>query len=380
MTDYEAMGRALTLALRGTGKVSPNPRVGCVIVREGRIIAEGWHDHYGGLHAEVQAIQHARESLDGATLVVTLEPCSHWGKQPPCSDAILATKRLPDGKIDPKRGICRVVVGMRDPNPNAAGGIERLQQAGIEVVVGVRERECQWLNRFFAKHITTGMPYIIGKAAISLDGYIATARGESRWITGPEARRRGHALRAEVDAVLVGRMTVECDDPQLGPRLVRGQMPRRIVLDSALSLPLTKRILSDEFRHRTIVCTTPEQSTSAKADQLRQAGITVLPVPRTEEGTLSLQALFTVLGKEYAISSVLVEGGGKVLSSCLKEQMLDELHLFVAPIILGSGKSVFEAITVESLQLAPQWRFHAVGRAGEDLHVILLSSRSSQSQ
>lgn len=372
MTDYEAMGRALALALRGTGKVSPNPRVGCVIVREDRIIAEGWHDHYGGLHAEVHAMQNARVSLDGATLVVTLEPCTHWGKQPPCTDAIIATKRLPDGRLDLKRGICRVVVGMRDPNPHAAGGIERLQQAGIEVVVGVREQECRWLNRFFVKHVTTGMPYIIGKAAISLDGYIATVHGESQWITGPESRRRGHALRAEVDAVLVGRTTVECDDPQLGPRLVHGQMPRRIVLDSALSLPLTKSVLSDEFRYRTIVCTAPEHSTSAKADQLRQVGVTVLAVPLAGEGKLSLRALFTMLGKDYAISSILVEGGGQVLSSCLNEHVLDELHMFVAPIVLGTGRSVFESLSVQTLQIAPRWRFHAVGRAGDDLHVILL--------
>lgn len=184
MTDYEAMGRALELALRGTGKVSPNPRVGCVIVRDGRIIAEGWHDHFGGLHAEVHAIESATESLDGATLVVTLEPCIHWGKQPPCTDAILATKRRSDGTIDPTRGISRVVIGMPDPNPLASGGIERLRSIGIEVVVGVREHECRWLNRFFIKHVTTGSPYVVAKVATSLDGCLATATGQSQWITG----------------------------------------------------------------------------------------------------------------------------------------------------------------------------------------------------
>lgn len=380
MTDYEAMGRALELALRGTGKVSPNPRVGCVIVRDGRIVAEGWHDHYGGLHAEMHALQSTREQLDGATLVVTLEPCTHYGKQPPCTDAIVATKRRDDGTLDPERGIRRVVVGMRDPNPTAGGGVEQLRQAGIEVVVGVRERECQWLNRFFVKHTTSGLPYVIGKAAISLDGCIATAQGQSKWISGDESRRRAHILRAEVDAVLVGRGTVERDDPHLGPRMVRGRMPRRIVLDTHLSLPQTMRVLSDEHRMRTIVCTSLENLPSHRADQLRRSGVTVVGVPTGDDGVLSIPALLRMLGKDFAISSVLVEGGGRVLARCLAEGVLDELHAFVAPIVLGSGVRIFEGFAVGALDHAPRWRFHAIGRSGDDAHVVLLPQQSSQGE
>lgn len=377
MTDYEAMGRALELALRGTGKVSPNPRVGCVIVRDGEILAEGWHDHYGGLHAEVHALRNARDVLDGATMVVTLEPCTHYGKQPPCTDAIIATKRRDDGTIDPERGIRRVVIGMRDPNEQARGGLERLQQAGIEVVLGVREQECQWLNRFFVKHITTGMPYVIGKAAISLDGCIATASGESTWISGEESRRRAHALRAEVDAVLVGRGTVHHDDPQLGPRLVPGRMPRRIVLDTHLQLGLTYRVFSDPHRMRTIVCTSPHSAESTQAEQLRRRGITIVAVPLDEHGKLSLPRAFEQLGKELHISSILVEGGQQVLSYCAACGLLDELHLFIAPIMLGGGIGVFGQLSVQSLAAAPRWQYHAISRSGDDLHAVLLPKLSA---
>ncbi len=377
MTDADAMRRALHLALRGTGKVSPNPRVGCVLVRDGRILAEGWHDHYGGIHAEIHAMRRSSEPLDGATMVVTLEPCNHHGKQPPCTDAILATKQRPDGTLDPSRGIRRVVVGMRDPNPQAQGGIERLQQAGIEVTVGVLEAECRWINRFFVKHVTTGMPYVIGKAAISLDGFIATREGQSQWISGEEARRRAHALRAEVDAVLVGRGTVERDDPHLGPRLVRGRMPRRIVLDTGLRLSMNYRVLRDEHRIRTIVATSRERADSPAADALRREGITVVGVSVTSAGRLALDELFATIGKELSITSVLVEGGAQVLSWCIERGLLDELHLFVAPMMLGHGVSFTAALSAQSLQSAQRWHYHALGRAGDDTHLILLPQRPS---
>ncbi len=377
MTDHQAMGRVLELALRGTGKVSPNPRVGCVIIRDGNIIAEGWHDHFGGIHAEVHALRSVRGSLDGATMVVTLEPCAHHGKQPPCTDAIIETKRRSDGTLDPERGIRRVVIGMRDPNPAAGGGVEKLRDAGIEVIVGVREHECRWLNRFFIKHITTGMPYVIGKAALSLDGCIATAAGESKWISGEESRRRGHILRAEVDAVAVGRGTVERDNPQLGPRLVRGHMPRRIVFDTHLRLPPTCHVFSDQHRLRTVVCVGPDAADSERAATLQRQGITVLAVPLDAHGHVSLLAAFEMLGKDFSISSVLVEGGRMVLSRCVESGLLDELHLFFAPMLLGNGVGVFDHLRVESLAAAPRWRYHAVSRSGDDLHVVLLPNKSS---
>lgn len=377
MTDADAMRRALQLALRGTGKVSPNPRVGCVLIRDGRIIAEGWHDHYGGIHAELHALRRSSEQLDGATMVVNLEPCNHYGKQPPCTDAILATKQRADGTLDPDRGIRRVVVGMRDPNPQAQGGIERLQRAGIEVTVGVLEAECRWLNRFFVKHVTTGLPYVIGKAAISLDGFLATLDGQSQWISGEEARRRSHTLRAEVDAVLVGRGTVERDNPQLGPRLVRGKMPRRIVLDADLQLSMNYRVLSDEHRTRTIVATSHEHADSSAAEALRREGIAVVGVSVSSDGRLELDELFRVISKELSITSVLVEGGAQVLSWCIEHGLLDEMHLFVAPMVLGRGLSFTGALSEQSLQSAPRWQYHALGRAGEDVHLILLPQRLS---
>lgn len=378
MTDADAMRRALHLALRGTGKVSPNPRVGCVILRNGQIIAEGWHDHYGGLHAEVHALRSVTEPLVGedVTMVVNLEPCAHHGKQPPCTDAIIATKQRPDGTFDPERGIKRVVIGMRDPNPQAQGGIDRLRQVGIEVTVGVLETECRWVNRFFVKHVTTGMPYILGKAAISLDGFLATPNGTSQWISCEESRRRAHALRAEVDAVLVGRGTIERDNPQLGPRLVRGTMPRRIVLDSALRIPKHARVLSDDYRTRTIVVTSREHADSPKADALRSEGITVVGVSREQDGRLALGELFAHLGKEMMVASILIEGGGTLLSWCIERGYLDELHLFVAPMTLGRGQSFTGALSEQSLEQAPRMRYHAVARSGVDAHLILLAHHS----
>ncbi|MCX7930859.1 MAG: bifunctional diaminohydroxyphosphoribosylaminopyrimidine deaminase/5-amino-6-(5-phosphoribosylamino)uracil reductase RibD, partial [Chlorobi bacterium] len=295
---------------------------------------------------------------------------------PPCTDAIIATKRRSDGTLDPERGIRRVVVGMRDPNLLAGGGVECLRDAGIEVVVGVREHECQWLNRFFTKHVVTGMPYVIGKAAISFDGCIATATGQSQWITCEESRRRAHVLRAEADAVLVGRGTVTDDDPQLSPRLVRGRMPRRIVLDTHLSLPLNARMFSDEHRMYTIVCTALEHLHLSRADVLRRAGITVIGVPQDEKGLLSLDVLLHTLGKDLGISSVLVEGGSRVLSGFISAGLLDELHLFVAPMPLGNGVRVFGELHVQTLADTHRWRYHAVGRSGDDVHMILLPHRS----
>ncbi len=361
MTDEHAMRRALELALRGTGRVSPNPRVGCVIVKEGRIVAEGWHAAYGAPHAEIMALEQAGQEARGATLVVTLEPCVHEGKTPPCVPRILAS------------GVARVVIGMLDPNPLVAGkGVEQLRQAGVEVRIGVLERECWWLNRYFAKHIVSGMPYVVGKVAQSLDGCIALPNGESRWITGEESRRRVHALRTELDAVLVGKNTVFRDNPHLTVRAVPGRQPWRVVLDTQLQLPMMSFVFADEYRERTILCTSPAALQTRKAETLRHSGVQLLEVPIDEEGHLHLPTVFRRLSEQFQIASVLVEGGAAVLSSCLRHRLLDELHVFIAPLVIGRGRHPFEGWAVESLEQA--WRFsvQAVLHSGDDIHVILL--------
>jgi diaminohydroxyphosphoribosylaminopyrimidine deaminase/5-amino-6-(5-phosphoribosylamino)uracil reductase len=361
MTDEQAMQRALELALRGTGRVSPNPRVGCVILKDGRIIAEGWHAAYGAPHAEIMALENATEDVRGATLVVTLEPCIHQGKTPPCVPRIL------------EAGIARVVVGMVDPNPLVAGkGIEQLRQAGVDVRVGVLERECFWVNRFFAKHIVTGIPYVVGKVAQSLDGCIALPNGESRWITSEESRRRVHALRAEIDAVLVGKNTVFRDNPRLTVRAVPGRQPWRVVLDTNLQLPLMSFVFTDEHRELTILCCSPQAARTRKAETFRESGVRLLEVPTDEDGRLQLPALLRLLSERFQISSLLVEGGATVLSAFLQQHLLDELHVFIAPLIIGAGRHPFERRTIETLDHA--WRLHvrAVLRSGDDVHIIAL--------
>jgi diaminohydroxyphosphoribosylaminopyrimidine deaminase/5-amino-6-(5-phosphoribosylamino)uracil reductase len=298
LSDEAAMRHALRLALRGTGRVSPNPRVGCVILKDGRFIAEGWHAEYGGPHAEVMALERATEDVRGATLVVTLEPCVHQGKTPPC------TPRIIEG------GIARVVIGMLDPNPQVNGrGVEQLCAAGIQVELGVLEADCFWLNRFFAKHVRTGMPYVVGKLAQSLDGCIALPDGESRWISSEESRRRVHALRAELDAVLVGKGTVFRDNPRLTVRKVPGRQPWRVVLDTHLQLPMMSFVFTDEYRDRTIVCCSAQAARQRKAETLREAGVQLLELPTDSDGRLHLPSLLRELSQRFQIASVLVEGG-----------------------------------------------------------------------
>jgi diaminohydroxyphosphoribosylaminopyrimidine deaminase/5-amino-6-(5-phosphoribosylamino)uracil reductase len=361
LSDEAAMRHALRLALRGTGRVSPNPRVGCVILKDGRIIAEGWHAEYGGPHAEVMALERATEDVRGATLVVTLEPCVHQGKTPPCTPRII------------ERGIARVVIGMLDPNPQVNGrGVEQLRAAGIQVELGVLEADCFWLNRFFAKHVRTGMPYVVGKLAQSLDGCIALPDGESRWISSEESRRRVHALRAELDAVLVGKGTVFRDNPRLdgaqGPRtpaLARSAGHAPATADDELCLH--RRV--PRPHHRVLLC---PGSAPAQSRNTPQAGVQLLELPTDSDGRLHLPSLLRELSQRFQIASVLVEGGAGVMSAFLQQQLLDELHLFCAPIVLGKGRHPFEQLQVPSIQDAPRWHLQAVLRSGEDLQCILL--------
>lgn len=346
-SDETFMRRALVLARRGTGKTSPNPVVGAVVVRAGKIIGEGWHKRPGGSHAEVFALHGI--NARGATLYVTLEPCCTFGKTPPCTDAVIAA------------GIRRVVVAARDPNPRHAGrGLTVLRRAGIKVEEGLLAGEAIRINAAFNKWITTGLPLVIAKAGMSLDGKIATRTGDSKWITSEAARKVAHQMRARADAVMVSAGTVVADDPQLTLRHgVRGRQPWRVVVDGKGRSARTAKLFTDAWRHRTLVVTT----TAASPDWCRQValqGVTVIRVKR--EGThVNMHALLGVLG-ELEITSVLVEGGGGLLGALFDAGFVDRVALFYAPIIIGGtdARMVIEGqgreFIREALKVRGTWR------------------------
>jgi diaminohydroxyphosphoribosylaminopyrimidine deaminase / 5-amino-6-(5-phosphoribosylamino)uracil reductase len=362
MTDTKAMKRALTLALRGSGNVDPNPRVGAVIIKDGEIVAEGWHRKFGAPHAEVDAVANAKGiDLEGATMFINLEPCSHFGKTPPCAPMLV------------EKGFKRVVVGMQDPNPEVAGkGIQILEEAGIDVEVGLLEEECRWVNRFFLKHIATGIPYVLVKVAQSLDGCIATSMNQSKWITGEESRKNTHLLRQELDSILIGKNTAAIDNPSLTVRRVKGRNPKKIIFDTNLELLLSLKVFNDESRSGTIVCCDEKLKTSRKADNLRAAGVQVLPVPVENSKLVVLETLKS-LYKEFQVSSVLVEGGAGVFSSFLESGEVDELHIFQAPIIIGDGIHSFEKFHTSKLKNTPKFKMKSSKKTGPDIHYVFLN-------
>lgn len=316
MGNIAFMQRAIHLAQRGTGQVSPNPMVGCVIARGNRIIGEGWHAHFGEGHAEVNALASATESVAGADVYLNLEPCSHYGKTPPCAHALI------------EAGVGRVFAGMKDPNPAVSGrGLRMLADAGIEVHTGLLEAECRQLNRFFTCHITTGRPYVILKAAATLDGFIADRYGTSKWISGPDSRARVHELRRETDAVLVGAGTVRTDDPRLNVRLARGRHPRKIVLTRTGDIPTNARLLDE----RTIVVSEPDRMKPETRNALLGRNVRLL-----EYDSEDLSGLLMRFG-EMGIISLLVEGGAEIFGTFLEQELVDDLRIVTAPVILGDG-------------------------------------------
>lgn len=319
--DIRFMRRALALAENGRGHVDPNPMVGAVIVREGRIIAEGWHHVYGSLHAERDALSSCTESVAGATMYVTLEPCCHHGKQPPCTDAIV------------KAGISRVVTAMTDPNPLVAGkGTEILRSHGIEVQTGLLEKETIYLNRVFLKYITTRKPWVVLKSAVTLDGRIAAASGDSRWVSSEESRRLAHGLRGQCTAVLAGIGTVLADNPMLNCRLEGMRQPVRIIADSYASLPLDSALALTAKDYRTIVAHTSEAG-AERLEALRGLGVETLECTASA-GRVDIRNLLERLG-EAGFSSVLVEGGAELNWSLISEDCVDEYYVFMAPKIIG---------------------------------------------
>lgn len=354
--DVTFMQQALELAIGGTGFVSPNPLVGCVIVKDGQIVGQGYHQRFGGPHAEVYALQEAGSRSRGAVLYVTLEPCCHTGKTPPCVDAIV------------RSGIGRVVVALRDPNPRVAGGgLAQLQEAGIPVTLSVCEAEAQQLNEAFLKHVTTQCPFVTLKSAITLDGKIATHTGASRWITGKSARETVHRLRHATDALAVGIGTVLQDDPLLTTRLPdqQGANPLRVIVDSTLRLPLHARVVNITADSRTLVATTA-QADAERWCQLQQRGVEIVSLPAYDDGGVHLEALLRHLGSR-GITSVLVEGGAGLSAALLRRRLIDKVLFFVAPkIIGGDGISVIGSCGVETMDQAIHLRAVTGQRVGED--------------
>jgi diaminohydroxyphosphoribosylaminopyrimidine deaminase/5-amino-6-(5-phosphoribosylamino)uracil reductase len=318
------MQRALALARQAEGFTSPNPMVGAVIVKEGRVVGEGYHRRAGLPHAEVEALRAAGETARGGTMYVTLEPCNHYGRTPPCTEAII------------KAGIAELYYAVADPNPRVeGGGHARLAAANIAVYQGPGQAEARRLNRFFFHHITTGRPYVIAKFAASLDGKIATRTGHSRWITTPAAREKGHTLRQAVDAILIGAETAIADNPQLTTRLPRTDLrhPLRLMLDSRGRVPLDRRLFQPGLPGRTVVVTTPAMSPAHQA-ALCQQGVEVLALPATPTGRVDLAALLLELGQRRLVS-LLVEGGGQMLGAFFEAGLVNEVWAFLAPLIIG---------------------------------------------
>ena len=327
-THARFMARALELARRGRGSVEPNPTVGAVVVRDGRVIGEGWHKAFGGPHAEVEAIAAARSvghDPAGATMYVTLEPCCHQGKTPPCTDAIAAAK------------IARVVAAMEDPDPQVAGGgLAALRAAGVEIACGVLEAQARELLAAYVKLRTTGRPWVICKWAQSLDGRIATFTGDSKWISSEQSRGRVHELRGRCDGVCVGVGTVRADDPLLTNRSGSGRQPARVVLDESLEMPLDCKLLASADVSPVIVVAR-QGADAAASEALTGAGAEVLALPAAPGG-VDLAALLDELGRRRW-TCLLVEGGGGVLGSFIGQGLADELLVFVAPRLVGGTRS-----------------------------------------
>lgn len=355
------MRRAIELAARGRGNVSPNPMVGAVITdANGAILAEDWHRSFGEAHAEANALEQlAGRDLSDATLYVTMEPCNHHGKTPPCSEHIISS------------GVGRVVVAMRDPNPIVNGrGNKRLREAGREVVVGVLESEAQRLNEAWIHFVKTGRPFVTIKMAQSLDGYIALPDGESKWLTGELARQHVHKMRAGADAVLVGTRTALQDNPSLTVRNgVVGRNPKRIVLDRGLELPPDLNLFTDEFRELTTVFIGDDMAEDPRVDEMRDAGLNVelIPVEGNPEN-LRLDRVVERLG-QMELTSVLVEGGAAVIDTMIAEGLADKLVLFLAPKLLGHGIKSFTRLAVDRLDEATTLQINRTEVIGEDLMV-----------
>lgn len=325
---------ALELAEKGRGSVSPNPLVGCVIVKRGKIVGKGFHRKFGEEHAEINAIRAAGKKANNATMYVNLEPCSHWGKTPPCTEKIV------------EAGIREVIVGMEDPNP-LVDGYKELKFRGLKTKIGILREESRKLNEAYVKFMKTKSPFVIIKLAMSLDGKIATSTGDSKYITSIEARKLVHQIRNEVDAVMVGINTVMRDDPQLDSRLVSGKNPVKIIVDSTLKIPEKAKLFREPGK---VIIATTKNASKGKIDKLHQKGVTVL-VLKPKKGLVDLKELMKELGKAE-ISSVMIEGGAELSGSAIKEGIVDKLMIFTAPKLIGNGKGPIKNLGIKNVSKA----------------------------
>lgn len=361
--DIFYMERAIFLAKKAEGWTSPNPIVGCVLVKGGKILAEGWHKRFGADHAEVMALKKAGASAKGATMYVTLEPCSHWGLTPPCVDAVIAS------------GVKKVVVAMTDPNPFTNGrSLKVLRAKGIKVVAGVCQNEARAMNSAFIKYITTGMPFVVVKTAQTLDGRIATRGGDSKWITSDETRAFAREKRNEFDAILVGVNTILCDDPSLeAPQ----KEIRKIVLDSSLKMSPKARLFKGTRPGQVLIATTKKASLF-RVRRLEAAGADVI-VCSEKKGQVDLAEFFKALAKN-GIARILIEGGATVISSALRSGVVDRMHVYVAPKVMGDDKAKSAVSGFDRKRIADvlEGSFLSAGRVGCDIFMELEVGRCSQ--
>ena len=375
MPEEKYMRRAIELAKKGSGHVNPNPLVGAVIVRDGEIIGEGYHECYGQLHAERNAIANAKKrgnSLEGSTIYVTLEPCCHYGKTPPCTEAIIEEK------------IARVVVGSDDPNPLVSGkGFQMLREKGIEVIPHFLKEECDAMNHVFFHYIRTGTPYVAMKYAMTMDGKIACYTGDSKWVTGEESRAHVQTLRNHYKGIMAGIGTVLADDPMLNCRIEGGRDPIRIIADSHLRIPMDSQLVRTAGPQPLIVACLPDAD-EEKAAQLQEKGVEVLRIPGvttadiTEEQkeVISLPVLMKELGARK-IDGILLEGGGQLNESALQAGIVDRIYCYIAPKIFGGAQAKTPVEGQGLTRAADAWQFNRIGMQefGQD---ILLEYEKAQ--
>lgn len=364
-TDHDHMTHALTLAARGLGRVWPNPAVGCVIVDPaGDIVGRGWTQPGGRPHAETEALRQAGKRARGATAYISLEPCAHHGQTPPCAEALV------------QAGVRRVVVASIDPDPRVGGqGLAILQNAGIKTAVGVGEAAAQALNAGFIKRVTLGLPLVTLKLATTLDGRIATATGDSQWITGEAARRRGHMMRATHDAILIGRGTAERDDPELTCRLagLEDRSPIRVVVDSALSLDLKRRLYATARQTPTWVIAAADAD-PARVEALSALGVEIVMTPRSAAGVDLGEGLRALAGR--GITRLLVEGGARIATTLLTAELVDRIAWFRAPMLIGAdGRAAIDPLALDTLAAAPTLLRTAIEPVGEDMLETYLTGR-----
>ena len=369
VTDQDYMMRAIMLAKKGEGWTNPNPMVGAVIVKDNRIIGEGYHTRYGELHAERNAIASLNESAEGATLYVTLEPCCHYGKTPPCTEAILEQK------------IKKVVIGSRDPNPKVAGkGAKILREAGVMVVEDFMREECDALNPVFFHYITTREPYVVMKYAMTLDGKIATKTGASKWITAETARTQVQHMRHRYMGIMAGIGTVLADDPMLNVRIEGLKSPVRIICDSKLRIPLDSKIVKSAKEYRTIVAYAETENIKTKTEALQAMGVETIFCPDIKK-QVDLKQLMEYLGNEN-IDSILLEGGGTLNDSALRAGIVQEVQVFIAPKIFGGqgSRTPVDGVGIEIPSQAVTLKCTDICQIGEDIKITCRVRKKEQEE